>query len=88
MAKEAEEKIAAAISERDNAVKALEEERVLLAVKKKVIREEAGLQIIKYGMTFRRSTIFMVKEKYPDLNFSDINFSDMKDHDSGDPPVS
>ena len=88
VAKKAEEKIVAAISERDNAVRALEEERVLLAVKEKAIREEAGLQIIKYGMTFRRSTIFMVKEKYPDLNFSDINFSDMKGHDSADPPVS
>ena len=27
----------------------------------------------------------MVKEKYPDLDFSDINFSDMKGHDSADP---
>ena len=28
----------------------------------------------------------MVKEKYPDLNFSDINFSNMKGHDSINPP--
>ena len=28
----------------------------------------------------------MVKEKYPDLDFSDINFSDMKGHDSVNPP--
>ena len=39
-------------------------------------------------MTFRRSALFMVKEKYPDLDFSDINFSDMKGHDSADPPSS
>ena len=30
----------------------------------------------------------MVKEKYPDLDFSNINFFDMKGHDSTDPPVS
>ena len=66
----------------------LKKKRVLLAVKEKAIREEAGLQIIKYGMTFRRSSLLMVKEKYPDLDFSDINFSDMKGHDSADPPGS
>ena len=27
----------------------------------------------------------MVKEKYPDLDFSDINFSDMRGHDSPNP---
>ena len=49
------------------------------------VQEEAGLQIIKYEMSFRRSALFMVKEKYPDLDFLDINFSDMKGHDSADP---
>ena len=62
-------------SERDEAVKILEEERVVAAIK------EAELQIIKYGMSFRRSAIFMIKQKYPDLDFSDINFSDMKGHE-------
>ena len=57
-------------------------------VREKAIREETGLQIIKYGMTFKRSTFFMVKEKYPNLDFSDINFSNMKGHDSVDPLVS
>ena len=28
----------------------------------------------------------MIKEKYPDLDFSDINFSDMKGHEEN-PPV-
>ena len=29
-------------------------------------------------MSFRRSAWFMVKEKYPDLDFYDIIFSDMR----------
>ena len=88
VAKEAEEKVVVANFERDSAVRALEEERVIFELREKAVREEAGLQIIKYGMTFRRSTLFMVKEKYPDLDFSDIKFSDMKGHDSADPPMS
>ena len=39
-------------------------------------------------MSFKRSALFMIKEKYPDLDFSDINFSDMKGHDSADLPLS
>ena len=85
LAKEAEEKIRVANSDRDTAIKALEEDRTLAAMREAAVREEAGLQIIKYGMFFRRSTLFMVKEKYPGLDFSDINFSDMKGHDSADP---
>ena len=50
-----------------------------------MIRKEAAIEIVKYGMTFRRSALFMVMEKYPNLDFSDINFSDMKGHDSADP---
>ena len=88
VAKEVEEKIRVANSDRDTAIKALEEDRVLAAMKEAVVREEAGLQIIKYEMSFRRSALFMVNEKYPDLDFSDINFSDMKGHDSVDPPSS
>ena len=44
--------------------------------------------MVKYGKTFRTSALFMVKEKYPDLDFSDIKFSDMKGYDSTDPCVS
>ena len=88
VAKKVKEKIAAATFERDDALKALEEEKALLAIREKAIREKAGLQIIKYGMTFRRSALFMVKEKYLDLDFYDINFSDMKGHDSVDPLAS
>ena len=83
--KEAEEKIRVSNSERDDAVKTLEEERVVAAIKEAVVREEAGLQIIKYGLTFRRSAIFMIKQKYPDLHFSDINFSDMKGYEENRP---
>ena len=45
------------------------------------IREEAIRKIENYRMLFRRSTLFMVKEKYLDLDFSDINFSDMRGHE-------
>ena len=83
--KEAEEKIRVANSKRDDAVKTLEEERAVAAIKEAAVREEAGLQIIKYGLTFRRSTIFMIKQKYPDLDFSDINFSDMKGYEENPP---
>ena len=31
-----------------------------------------------YGLSFRRSALFMVKEKYLNLDFSDNIFSDMK----------
>ena len=86
MVKEAEEKIRVANSERDDAVKTLEEERAIAAIKEAAVREEVGLQIIKYGMTFRRLAIFMIKQKYPDLDFLDINFSDMKDYEEN-PPV-
>ena len=86
MVKEAKEKIRVANSERDEAVKTLEEERVVAAIKEAAVREEAGLQIIKYGMSFRQSAIFMIKQKYPDLDFSDINFSDMKGYEEN-PPV-
>ena len=79
--KEAKEKIQVANSERDDAVKTLEEKRDVAAMKEAAVREEAGLQIIKYGMSFRRSAIFMIKEKYPDLDFLDINFFDMKGHE-------
>ena len=86
VAKEADEKVVLANSEKDQVVGALEEERVVFVLREKAVREEVGLQIIKYGMTFRRSALFMVKEKYLDLDFSDINFSDIKGHEEN-PPV-
>ena len=43
MAKEAEEKIRVANSERDSVVRALEEDSALAAMREKAVREEAGL---------------------------------------------
>ena len=50
---EVEEKIVVANSERDSVVRALKEDKALAAMREKTVREEAGLQIIKYRMTFR-----------------------------------
>ena len=38
-----------------------------------------------FGMTFKCSALFMIREKYLDLDFFDINFTDMRDHDISDP---
>ena len=86
VAKKAEEKIRVAHSERDTTVKALEEDRAVATMRETTVREEVGLQIIKYKMSFKRSALFMIKEKYPDLDFSDIHFSNMKGHEEN-PPV-
>ena len=85
---EAEEKITKAMSERDEAILILETERVAWVAREKELKEETALEVVKYGKTFRTSALFMVKEKYPDLDFSDIKFSDMKGYNSTDPCVS
>ena len=36
-------------------------------------------------MTFKHSILFMIKEKYPDLDFSDINFTNMRGYNILDP---
>ena len=74
MAKEeANEKVAKAVSERDEVRKTIEDERFDQKIREKMIREEAKQEairdIVKFGMTFRRSTLFMIREKYPDLDF-------------------
>ena len=84
---EAEEKITKAMFERDEAVLILDTERVTWAAREKKLKEETAMEVVKYGKTFRTSALFMVKEKYPDLDFSDIKFSDMKGYDSVDPCV-
>ena len=78
---EVEERVAKAIFEWDDTIKALEVEKADQKVREKSIREEAVRKIVDYGMFFRHLTLFMVKEKYPDLDFSDINFSDMRGHE-------
>ena len=50
-----------------------------------IFREEAIRDIVKFGMTFKRSALFMIRKKYPDLDFSDINFTDMRGHNIPDP---
>ena len=85
---EAEEKITKAMSERDKIVLILDTERVAWAAREKELKEETAMEVVKYGKTFTTFTLFMVKEKYPDLDFSDIKFSDMKGYDSADPCVS
>ena len=74
MAKEeANEKVAKAVSERDEVRKTIEDERFDQKIREKMIREEAKQEairdIVKFGMTFRHSTLFMIREKYPDLDF-------------------
>ena len=81
MAKEkVEEKVAKAMSERDETIKALEVEKADPKVRKEMFKEEAIKDIVKYGVTFRQLALFVIKEKYHDLDFSDINFSDMRGH--------
>ena len=86
MAKEeADEKVAKVVSKRDEAKKAFEDERADQRVIEETIKEEAKQEVIrdivKYGMTFKRSTLFLIREMYPDFDFSNINFLDMRGHD-------
>ena len=84
-----EKKVAKVISERDEAIKALEEERADQRVEEMMIKQEAKQEVIgdilKFGITFRRSALFMIREKYHDLDFSDINFTNMKGYNVPDP---
>ena len=89
MAKEeAEEKVAKTIFEKEEARKALKEEKTDRKTAKETIRVEANEedvdQILKYRMSYRRSTLFMIK-KYPDLDLSDIDLTQMKGYNIFDP---
>ena len=56
-------------------VKALEEEKadqlaIEAAIKKEVMdqsKQEALVEIVSYGMSFRRYVVFMIRKKYLDL---------------------
>ena len=86
-------KVARAMSEKDEAIKVLEEEKVDLKATEESIRkeaydtarEDATSEILKYGMSFRRSAIFMIKQKYPKLDLFDINLTLMHGYDIPDP---
>ena len=76
-----EKKLAQTLSEREQAVKVLEEEKVDRIAANEAIKREAFEQakqevmavIITFGMSFKRSTLFMIKKKYLDLDLSDID---------------
>ena len=55
VAKEAEENIRVANSERDSAVKVLEEDRALAAMREATVREEAGLQQDRFICIFNKT---------------------------------
>ena len=48
-------------------------------------KQDATSDILKYGMGFRHSTIFMIKQKYHELNLSDIDLTFMHGHNVPDP---
>ena len=79
--------------ESDEAMKVLEERKADLKAAEELIRkkaydatkEDATSEILKYGMSFRRSAIFMIKQKYPKLDLFDINLTLMHGYDIPDP---
>ena len=90
MAKEeVKKKVAKAIFEKEESIKALEEERadrkVTKITIKKEAKEEAISDIFKYGMNYKSFSLFMIRKKYHDLDFSDINFIDMEGYNILDP---
>ena len=38
-------------------------------------KEEAVGDILKYGMSYKCLTLFMIKKKYPDLDLSDVDLT-------------
>ena len=93
MAKEkAGEKVARAMSERNEAMKVLKEGKTNLKAVKESIRKEAydaakndvTSEILKYRMSFRSSAIFMIKQKYLELDLSDIYLALMHGYDIPD----
>ena len=70
---ESEKKVAKAISEKREVIKAFEKERVDRKAIEATIREEAMKEaindIFKYRMNYMRSALFMIKKKYLDLDF-------------------
>ena len=97
MAKEeVEEKATNAISEKEEVIRALEgvtkafeEEKIDWKATKETIKveakEEALGDILKYGMSYKHSTLFMLKKKYPNLDFSDVALTQMEGYNVFDP---
>ena len=40
-------------------------------------KEEAVGDILEYGMSCKRSILFMIKKKYPDMDFSNVDLTQM-----------
>ena len=80
MAKEeTEEKLAKVESERDKAIKALEEEKANWRAAEEQVRKEAFdeaeevvADILKFKISFRRSALFMIKQKYLELDLYNV----------------
>ena len=92
VAKEESEEKLKALSERDITVKALEDERNDRKAMKERIKKEAYelartdvvTKILNYGMGFRCSILFMIKEKYPDLDLSNVDLTEMRGYEKPD----
>ena len=90
---EVEEKLAQALVENEQAVKAVEEEKVNLRAIEESIRSEAFdwakegaiADIVKFGMGFRHSALFMIRRKYPNLDLSYVDLTLMEGHEKPDP---
>ena len=88
----AEEKLTMVVSERDEAMKALEEERadqrtIEEQIKKEAFdkaKEEAMVDILTFEMSYRCSALFMIRQKYPDLDLSNVDLTFMEGHDKPD----
>ena len=95
MAKEETEGRLKVETEREVAIKALEEEEERVdqkaaeeRIKKEaydLARADAAQEILEYGMGFRRSALFMIREKYPDLDLSDVDLTEIRGYDKPDP---
>ena len=78
--------------ERDAAVKALEEEKADRKAFEERIKEEAyelaradsTQEIVNYGMSFKCSALFMIREGYLNLNLLDIDLTEMRGWDKPD----
>ena len=45
------------------------------------VKEEAIADIVKFWMGFRRSILFMIRRKYPNLDLSNMDLTLMEGHD-------
>ena len=87
------EKLSQALSKREQAVKALENERADRASIEEVIQNEAFKQakqkamadIVTFGIGFKRLALFMIEKMYLELDFSNVDLTKMEGHDVSDP---